>query len=248
MEMPPLIPLSMKRLISWSLKSSSFQKSVPAQFRRAEVMRRIQPLFIQANLSSWSFWRHPPTAARPSCYVALLLHWVLVFSLSAKARRSTGMFLWLLLSLGLFCVCFFASSLRSVDCNFSEGFFFFRRASSVAFAANRSESGWCTEKLPQTTSLTWLSLQMCFCKSLGVISGGFLFPMYAYIILSSSRMCASKTYTSSSPLYWAGLKSFRRFWRFCKRTRMANASVSTVRRRSFGGLQPWIFLSKLLKY
>ena len=40
-------------LISQELKLHLrlFQKSVPAQARRAEVMRRIQPLFIQANVS-----------------------------------------------------------------------------------------------------------------------------------------------------------------------------------------------------
>ena len=38
-------------------------------------------------------------------------------------------------------------------------------------AANRPESGWCTEKLSQTTSMTRLSLQMCFCKFSGVIIG-----------------------------------------------------------------------------
>ena len=40
-------------LISQELKLhfGLFQKSVPAQARRAEVMRRIQPLFIQANFS-----------------------------------------------------------------------------------------------------------------------------------------------------------------------------------------------------
>ena len=55
-------------LISQELKLHSrlFQKSVPAQSWWAEEMRRIQPLFMQANLSSWSFPRHPPTAARPS--------------------------------------------------------------------------------------------------------------------------------------------------------------------------------------
>ena len=213
---------------------------------RAEVMCWIQPLFIQANLSGWSFGRHPPTAVRLSvlwCGIAPSLS-PCVFFISKGSAQNRHVYLafaihWPILSL------FFAFSLQSRDCNFSEGFV---KASSVAFAANRPESGWCTDKLSQTTSLTRLSLQMCFCKSLGVISGGFFFPMYACILLSSSRMSASKMYTASSPLYWARPKSFSHFWRFCKRTRMTNASVSTVRRQSFRGLQPWIFLSKFLKY
>ena len=226
--------------------SRLFQKSVPAQSRRAKVMHRIESLFIQANLSSWSFRRHPPTAARPSvlwCGIAPSLS-PCVFFISKGSVQNRHVPLAFVIHWSILCL-FFAFSLRSRDCNFSEGFV---KASSVAFAANRPGSGWCTEKLSQTTSLPRLSLQMCFCKSLGVISAGFFFPMYACILLSSSRMSASKTYTACSPLYWAGPKSFRRFWRFCKRTRMANASVSTVRRRSFGGLQPWILLRKFLKY
>ena len=44
MEMPALIPLSIKRLMSWSLKSSSstpvfLQKSVPTKARRATVVQ-----------------------------------------------------------------------------------------------------------------------------------------------------------------------------------------------------------------
>ena len=65
-------------------------------------MRRIQPLFIHAEVfEDIRQQQH----VRPSFDVALLLHRVLVVSLPAKARRRTGMFLWLLLSIGLICVC-----------------------------------------------------------------------------------------------------------------------------------------------
>ena len=96
----------------------------------------------------------------------------------------------------------------------------------------RPESGWCTEKLSKTTSLMRLSLQMwqsaAFCvffKSSIVITGDFFFPRYACILLSSSRTFSSKTFTACSLLYWASPKSFRSFWWFCKRHRMANVSL-----------------------
>ena len=95
-------------LISQELKLHSrlFQKSVPAQSRQAKVMRRIQPLFIHAEVFEDICQQQH---VRPSCDIMLRLHRVLVFSLPAKARRRTGMFLWLLLSIGLICVCLLLS-------------------------------------------------------------------------------------------------------------------------------------------
>ena len=89
-------------LISQELKLHSrlFQKSVPAQSRQAKVMRRIQPLFIHAEVFEDICQQQH---VRPSCDVALVLGRVFVFSLPAKARRRTGTFLWFLPIIGLFC-------------------------------------------------------------------------------------------------------------------------------------------------
>ena len=125
------------------------------------MMRRIHLLFIQANVSLWSFPRHPQTAAR------LSVLWC-------------GNGPWLNL-------CVFFTSKGSAQ----------NRHVSLVFAIQWS--------IVKTTSLTRLSLQMLqssafcvFANLSGDVTGGFFFPMYACILLSSSRMFASKTYTASS--------------------------------------------------
>ena len=124
-------------LISQELKLHFhlFQKSVPAQARRAKVVRQIQPLLFRQTFPAEVFEDiRQQQHVRP-----VMWHWSFTESF-CFLYQNRHVFLFI----SLFCLFLgFSFSLRSRDSNCSEGFV--KKHLLWLWPQSRPESGWCTE-------------------------------------------------------------------------------------------------------